>query len=217
MMDDLVDKLQLLQYDIDERAKKNKRFTPCSRFYFVQPDRNAHAQFNYFMDLVMFLTSKCQREFVVDTYDDPNTCVNKLLLLLKSMSIEINFSAAKVKLGHGEAVVVVLSRLADEALEVTKFRWSSPIYPKEEFADEAQVDEEAEVDDDGGVEENVPLETMMGNEEEEENVLYREMHHKTGKNPADLDESQHEIIQATVRRHVLFSILTDADEHTTIM
>lgn len=191
MMDDIVDKLQLLEYEKNMALVKKKRCMPCSRFYFCLADSNANAQFNYFMDLVMFLTQQCQRDFIVDKYDDPNTSVNKLLLLLKSMSIEINFSAAKVKLGHGEAVCTVLQRLSDVALEQTKFQWTAPSYPKEEFADEAEVDEDAEVD--GGVEENLNLDTN----EEEEVVLYSEK--QTGKHPADaLDESQHEIIQATV-------------------
>ena len=116
-MEDVLEKLKLLRYDHELGSKK--KFTPCSRMTFaVQDSNNASRQFKFFMEIATFLLQVCKQEFAVDKYDDPTSSVNKLLLTLKTMSIDIDFPAGKLKQGYGEAVCVTLQKLCNQVCVV---------------------------------------------------------------------------------------------------
>lgn len=182
-MEDVLEKLKLLDYESELSTKK--KFTPCTRLTFaLQDTSNASRQFKFLMDICSFLLTKCNEEFAVDKYDDPTSSVNKLLLVLKNMSIEVDFPATKIKQGYGQAVCLTLQKLTDRALSANGFNFAKPEYPKEEFADEAEVDEEAEVEAD----EEIP-------EQEMEEEIYSQV---AGNEKEPLEESQKEIILATV-------------------
>ena len=70
------------------------------------------------MDIVSFLLGIYKQEFSVDKYDDPTTSVNKLLLILKTMSIDVDFPVVKIKQGYGEAVCVTLQKLCNQVSEI---------------------------------------------------------------------------------------------------
>ena len=74
---------------------------------------------------------------------------------------------------------------AGQALNERGFAYARPDYPKEEFADEAEVDEDAEVD----AEEDIP-------EQEVEEEIYSEA---IRSKEDEFEESQKEIIVASVR------------------
>ncbi|EEY64684.1 Intraflagellar Transport Protein 57 [Phytophthora infestans T30-4] len=195
LMGNVLEKLRVLQYD--REFGKKKSFVPFNetQFAIMNAGTNASAQFKSFLDLVTFLLKSCGQDFVVDKYDDPNTSVNKLILTLKTLGFPLDFPASKLKLGYGEAVCAALDFICDQALTARRFDWPRPQYPKEDFADEAEVDEEAEVDttndDDGNA--------QPGPEEEAEE-LYSDLirSDKTAEDQHDLDQSFQQMIMSEV-------------------
>ena len=183
MMDDIVLKLKLLEYPSSSKAL-------CNPTSFVLPS-NTTGQFKAYMDLIVFLMHACdEMDFTIDKYDDPMTSLNKLMSSCTKLNIEHNFPLTKYKGGYGEANITLLSALCTKALVSKSFTFAIPVYPKENFAENAQVDEDAEIDDDDddGVEENV----------HEEEILYSDLNRPTAENADDLDESYNQIITATV-------------------
>ncbi|ETW08581.1 hypothetical protein H310_01130 [Aphanomyces invadans] len=180
-MGNALEKLRILGYEKEMSKKKN--FVAFTDTQFALVAQNASAQFKSFLDVVVFLMKVCEQDFVVDKYDDPNTSVNKLILSLKILGFPLDFPAAKLKQGYGEAVCTTLEFICDKALAARGFAWAKPNYPKEEYAEEAEVDENLEVE----AEDEVPI------EEEEE------MYTTRGKvEDNDLEESTKQIILTTV-------------------
>ncbi len=66
----------------------------------------------------MWLMKKCEVDFSVDKYDDPNTSTNKMILTLKNMGFELDFAASKLRAGCGEAVGSVLIFLCDKVPKI---------------------------------------------------------------------------------------------------
>ncbi|OWZ22252.1 Intraflagellar Transport Protein 57 [Phytophthora megakarya] len=191
-MGNVLEKLRVLQYE--RELGKKKSFTPFheTQFAVVSTGVNASAQFKSFLDLATFLLKSCSQDFVVDKYDDPNTSVNKLILTLKTMGFPLDFPASKLKLGYGEAVCAALDFICDQALAARRFDWPRPQYPKEEFADEAEVDDDAEVDTANDDDNNAP----PGEEETEE--MYSDLIRsgKTAEGQHDLDQSFQQMIMS---------------------
>ena len=70
-----------------------------------------------------------QRDFFCrDSYDDPNTVSNKLMLALRQLDFKSSFPSQKLKQAHGEAVCSVLEFLTDRALDAKGFKWGIPVY-----------------------------------------------------------------------------------------
>ncbi|KAJ0397689.1 hypothetical protein P43SY_002395 [Pythium insidiosum] len=186
LMGNVLEKLRILNYE--REMGKKKSFTPYVETQFAVLSGNASTQFKGFLELVVFLMKQCNQEFVVDKYDDPNTSVNKLILALKVMGFPLDFPASKLKLGYGEAVCAALEFICDKALAARNFGWPRPCYPKEDFADEAEVDEDAEVD---AAADDVPVEA------EEEEELYSDMVRAKVEDNA-LEESYQQMIVSEV-------------------
>ncbi|KAF0698776.1 Aste57867_10634 [Aphanomyces stellatus] len=181
-MGNALEKLRILGYEREMSKKKN--FVVFTDTQFALPAQNASAQFKSFLEVVVYLMKVCEQDFAVDKYDDPNTSVNKLILALKMMGFPLDFPAAKLKQGFGEAACTTLEFICDKALAAKGFTWAKPNYPKEEYAEEAEVDENLEVEAD----DEVPV------EEEEEIYVAR----GGGAEDNDLDESTKQIILTTV-------------------
>lgn len=194
LMGNVLEKLRVLQYD--KELGKKKSFVPYSetQFAVLGSGTNASAQFKSFLDLVGFLLKSCGQDFVVDKYDDPNTSVNKLILTLKTLGFPLDFPASKLKLGYGEAACAALDFICDQALAARRFDWPRPQYPKEDFADEAEVDEDAEVDtandDDAG--------GLQGGEEEAEEMYSDLVRAKAAEDHHELDQSFQQMIMSEV-------------------
>ncbi|CCI46550.1 unnamed protein product [Albugo candida] len=156
MMSSALEKLRIMSY---EKDMKKKNFVAYNPMQFAYLNTSASAQFKLFLELICYLMKQCDQDFVVDKYDDPNTSVNKLILSLKSMGFPLDYPASKLKLGYGEAACEAIDFLCDKALEARNFTWTRPTYPKEDFADEAEVDVDAEVEtnDDINVEDDEDL------------------------------------------------------------
>ncbi|OQR99027.1 Intraflagellar Transport Protein 57 [Achlya hypogyna] len=188
LMGNVLEKLRILGYDKELSKKKN--FVPYTDTQFALAATNSSAQWKSFVDLVVFLMKLCEQEFVVDKYDDPNTSVNKLILALKMMGFSLDFPATKLKQGYGEAVCAALEFICDKALAARGFNWTKPKYPKEEYAEEAEVDEHLEVDAD---DDDVVV-------EEDEELYTDTIRAKTEE--SELEESTKQIIIAAVRFRV---------------
>jgi len=191
VMEDVLEKLKVLNYEADFCAKKNRK--PLSRTYFAlkpqKPD-NPSIQLACFLKLVAWLMGLCGKEFIIDKFDDPTTSVNKVMVDLKHLGFELDFPAQKLRQAHGEAVCSVLNFLCDKAFQKRNFSWKglAPIYPEEDFADDADVDEDADV---GMIEDDVA-------ESSEEEVMYSQLVQQERMKKAQAQSGSNEIMQSGI-------------------
>ncbi|XP_041373379.1 intraflagellar transport protein 57 homolog [Gigantopelta aegis] len=140
VMEELLDKLRLLDYEKDFVRKLNLK--PISRHYFAIAT-NSGEQFYKFSSLAAWLLRVAGKEFdQPQEYDDPNATVSGILEEVRRFGHSVDFPPSKLKQGCGEHCIYVLDRLADEALKQTNFTWHRPVYPEE------QMDEENIIEDD---------------------------------------------------------------------
>jgi len=186
MNDELVDMLMLVDY---ETKFCNQELKPLARTFFAYPATNTALQYRYFTQLVVWgLTlapGHAKAEW--DEYDDPNTVITSMLVILKDMGIQVNTVPAKLKQAHGDGVCQVLHGLFKEILRTTH-QWGMPLYPDENLADEADVDSDAEVNSVG--------EDEMPADGEEDDLMYKEDELK--KPEENSDDGDHAILQNTI-------------------
>lgn len=143
IMEELLDKLRLLDYDKEFSRKMNLK--PISRHYFAI-QTNPGEQFYMFTSLSAWLLRKAGRQFEQpQEYDDPNATISSILDEVRKYNHAIDFPPSKLKQGVGEHCIYVLDRLADEALKSTSFTWSRPSYPEEEMDEENIVEDDSEL------------------------------------------------------------------------
>ncbi|XP_078590345.1 intraflagellar transport protein 57 homolog [Branchiostoma floridae x Branchiostoma japonicum] len=143
VMDDLVDKLKLLQYE--DGFIRGWGFKPITRHYFAIPT-NPGEQFYAFTSLCAWLITKCGKHFdQPQEYDDPNATISNILDEVRRLGGAVDFPPSKLKQGCGEHAVYILDKLADEAMTSTGFTWDKPVYPEEEMEEETMVDDDAEL------------------------------------------------------------------------
>mmetsp|Transcript_27077 Transcript_27077/g.62617 ORF Transcript_27077/g.62617 Transcript_27077/m.62617 type:complete len:402 (+) Transcript_27077:57-1262(+) len=181
--DEVIDMLMLLDY---ETQFCNKELKPIPRTFFVYPYANTAYQFRYFTQLVGWCFKLLKREPDWDEYDDPNTVITNITVMLKNMNIQVNAVPGKLKAGFGDSVCQLLCDLCHEVLRQLGFEYSTPIYPDEGLADEAEVDSDAEI--------NSVAEDDMANDQEEDDLMYQEDEIKKA---ADSDDEK-QVLEATV-------------------
>lgn len=143
IMEELLDKFRLLDYDRDFSRKMNLK--PINRHYFAI-QTNPGEQFYMFTSLAAWLLRKAGRHFEQpQEYDDPNATISSILDEVRKYGHSIDFPPSKLKQGWGEHCIFVLDRLADEALKATSFSWSRPQYPEEEMDEENIVEDDSEL------------------------------------------------------------------------
>ncbi|CAH1261420.1 IFT57 [Branchiostoma lanceolatum] len=143
VMEDLVDKLKLLQYE--DGFIKGWGFKPLPRHYFAIPT-NPGEQFYAFTSLCAWLITKCGKSFdQPQEYDDPNATISNILDEVRRLGGAVDFPPSKLKQGCGEHAVYILDKLADEAMTSSSFTWDKPVYPEEEMEEETMVDDDAEL------------------------------------------------------------------------
>ncbi|XP_063848886.1 intraflagellar transport protein 57 homolog isoform X2 [Scylla paramamosain] len=170
VMDDLLDKLKLLNYDKEFIIEHKMK--PLNRHYFAIPT-NPGEQFYLFTSLAAWLICKAGRQMEPpQEYDDPNSTVSSILDHLRQLGVTVDFPPSKLKAGCGEHAIFVLDRLADFALKNSNFVWKKPTYPVEDTGgDGGEVEDESELTLDK-VEEEMMAEYEEQEEEEEENILH---------------------------------------------
>merc|ERR550537_1316483 len=125
---------------LDYEAKFcDKEMRPISRTFFAYPAANTAYQFKYFTQLVVWLLGMLRQKADWDEYDDPNTVITNMLVVLKDIGLQVNVVPGKLRQGYGESVCLVLQSLLREVLRITGFEWGKPTYPDEGMADEAEV------------------------------------------------------------------------------
>ena len=167
VMEDLLDKLKLLNYEREFAAEMRMR--PINRHYFVL-QTNPGEQFFVFSSLAAWLIRKTGRLFdTPQEFDDPNSTIANILDHVRRLGVTIDFAPNKLKQGFGEQALFVLDTLCDEALKSTNFEWQTPIAPVEDGNDDEDIyEEDAEVDIDR-VEEDM---AGVYSEEEEDDVMH---------------------------------------------
>lgn len=166
IMEDLLDKLKLLNYEKEFSAELRMR--PLNRHYFVL-QTNPGEQFFLFSSLAGWLIRKTGKHFdPPQEFDDPNSTVANILDHVRQLGVTIDFAPSKLKQGYGEQALFVLDTLVNEALKAVKFVWNSPIPPREEDVEDEEIDDDAEVDIDR-VEEDM---AGVYSEEEEGDILH---------------------------------------------
>ena len=115
MWENALERLKVLNYEV-EYCKGGKK--PFSRIHFIFPHpTNLNTQFEDFMDICSWLCYDITKDinfFKRDTFDDPNTASNKLLLSLRKLDFRGSFPVQKIKIAHGEASCTVLDFLTDK-------------------------------------------------------------------------------------------------------
>ncbi|XP_055723579.1 intraflagellar transport protein 57 homolog isoform X4 [Salvelinus fontinalis] len=147
VMEDLLDKLKLLDYEEEVLAKHNMK--ALSRHYFASSaymPSNPGEQFFMFTIIASWLINAAGRPFEQpQEYDDPNATVSNILSQLRAFGGLVDFPPSKLKAGSGEHVCYVLDRLAEEALKERVFSWKRPNYPTEEMEEESVMEDDAEL------------------------------------------------------------------------
>eukprot|EP00961_Rhodomonas_salina_P278077 3757195-Rhodomonas_salina.1 len=145
MMQDILDKLKILDYE-SKFADDQMNGKLLHQAYFAIPHPKPNEQFYYFTSLFTWLMRLNDLSFTrPEQFDDPNTTVANMMEAMKRARMSVDYAPQKVKQGYGEAVCVVLSLLCDAALEKAGFRIQAPVYPTDNYPEEAPVDEEEEV------------------------------------------------------------------------
>ena len=166
VMEDLLDKLKLLNYEKDFSAELRMR--PLNRHYFVI-QTNPGEQFFLFSSLAGWLIRTLGKKFdPPQEFDDPNSTIANILDHMRQLGATIDFAPSKLKQGYGEQALFVLDTLVDHALKTVKFIWNTPIPPREEDAEDEEIDDDAEVDIEK-VEEDM---AGVYSEEEEGDILH---------------------------------------------
>jgi len=145
MMQDILDKLKILDYET-KFAEEQMSSKLLHQAYFSIPHPKPNEQFYYFTSLFSWLMRLNHLTFQrPEQFDDPNTTVANMMEAMKRARLSVDYPMQKVKQGYGEAVCVVLSLLCDAALEKAGFKIGTPVYPTDNYPEEAPVDEDEEV------------------------------------------------------------------------
>ena len=150
VMDDIMDKLRLINYEVNFCAKYNKELIP--RYYFAcsiygydyNEDKNTTEtypiQFAYFYDLcnwLILITKQNVRLEILEEFDikfkkydkkKPHVNqMNDLIAELKNMDIKI-IKNSRFKYGYGEGICFALTQLCDKYLMAQNFIFEHPIF-----------------------------------------------------------------------------------------
>jgi len=177
--DEVIDMLMLLDYETRFCTKELK---PMSRAFFAYAAQNPAHQFKYFTQVVVWSLTLMKLQADWDEYDDPNTVITNMLVILKDCGVQVNAVPGKLKQGYGDSVCLVLHSLLREVLRRVGFEWGAPSYPDEGLADEAEVDSDAEIQSVG--------EDEMPGDGEEDDLMYQEEEVKKKGGDDDEDEDK---------------------------
>lgn len=123
---DLQLKLNLLGY-VDGFCR-DKDIAPFHKQYFALPSPNQSVQFSHFVSLAQYLLGQCNRKFQIDKMEDPPSIVNRLVMELRDIGLELDFPPMKLRTGNGLPVVKVLCFLVERALDLMGFTFEKPRY-----------------------------------------------------------------------------------------
>lgn len=126
MMELIVDKLKLLNYDREFCKSRSPPWPHLHKFYFTLPLANRNEQFLYFSTLVSWLFRLLGSQFAPPSeIDDPNVTCSKIMMELMSLGFAVpNWPPARLKQGYGDAVCNVLDALCSLVLHAIKYEFT---------------------------------------------------------------------------------------------
>lgn len=151
-MDDLVDRLKMLNYEVDFCQNYGKgNFKPLTRTYFALPSDNPNAQFFYFTSLASWLMGLCGRKMAPPgQFEDPNSSSTNILYEMKQLELSVkDLAPNRLRTGNGESILQVLAMLVDRAQIAKDFQYRSIEYPAETTG-AMQVEEVGDADSTAG-------------------------------------------------------------------
>ncbi|XP_015233813.1 PREDICTED: intraflagellar transport protein 57 homolog isoform X1 [Cyprinodon variegatus] len=147
LMENLLDKLKLLNYEEEVLVKHNMK--NLTRHYFVSSPylpSNPGEQFYMFTIIAAWLINVAGRPFPEpQEYDEPYANVSNILAELRAFGVKVDFPPSKLVSGSGEYVCLVLDHLANQALKKTGFTFRRPNYPEENQEEESVINDDAEL------------------------------------------------------------------------
>jgi len=170
-MDDLLEKLKMLDYESAFLKADGNNFKPLSRSYFAGASDNANMQFFYFTSLCAWMLNIAGRKDfeAPGQFDDPNASSTNLLNELRAMSLNVSgIPPNRIRPGHGDGVLTILHLLADRALLSRGFGFRSIEYPAPRTDIEERVgDEDAPVadDDPDAIDDNIAIDSESDEED----------------------------------------------------
>jgi len=155
LMEGLVEKLKLLDYELNFCTLRKPNWPALSKGYFALPpprQKDAAEQFYYFTHLASWLLRQAGHHHdAPKQFDDPNFVLSSLISSLKSAGFDTrNLSAPKLRTGSGDALCGVLDALVDLALEAKNFLFQprQPVVePEYEYPDADDMDVSDDEDD----------------------------------------------------------------------
>lgn len=164
-MEDVMEKLKLLNFEEDFLPKYDVKRTHFTRLFFAipTPGRNHAEQFDVLSKMIHWACSLCDHHYTCgDELTDPNTKAMTIIEQMQALGFAINVQPAKLKQGHGDHAVATLNGLLDVALEYKGFRWEPILHPADEEEEEA-------ADDQGDDADNLEIDDDIQEEEPESN------------------------------------------------
>lgn len=190
-MEDLSDKLKLLNYEVEFCPTITPPFKPLTKTFFQVPSDNANAQFYYFTSLTSWLmTTAGHNGFPPpDQFDDPTATATTILQEIKALGLPTkDLAPNKIRQGHGDTVLTILIMLVDKALLAKGFAFRPVIYPVSQGEDVQDVEDGRAGQALGGdagsdIDDNIDVDSEDGDD-----VLY--VHHRrAGGDDADDDDT----------------------------
>ncbi|GAX75055.1 hypothetical protein CEUSTIGMA_g2499.t1 [Chlamydomonas eustigma] len=170
-MEQLVDKLKLLDYEKDFCRRKKPYRKPLSRLYFALPlpSGSQSEQFFYFTGLASWLIGLAGGDLPAPKMeDDPNMSCNSIIAAARKLGFASpGFTPIKLTAGNGKEVCGVLDALADYVLEKRNFTFKLPKYQADTYPEEAADTGDAEDDQGGELEEDFAMPNYEDAQEEE--------------------------------------------------
>lgn len=162
VMEDIAEKLKLLNYEQEFCLKQNQR--PIPRNYFAVAAVAGGEQFFIFSSLLSWLLSICGRHFEAPLEDDdPNAVISNITGEIRSLGLNTDFPPSRLKTGYGGEVCYILDQLTDKALKAAHFQWDRPEHLEEDAQEESVEEDEEEPGDElgEGVEEDYEDEIIL--------------------------------------------------------
>lgn len=173
-MENIVEKLKMLDYEKDFCKQKRPPWPPLSKTYFAYPppSNNQNEQFFCFTSLSAWLLGLAGRNFQAPAqFEDPNAACSNIIMELKDAGFATpNFPPAKLKQGHGDAVCGVLDNLLDLVLERHITQWRRPFYQPDNYPEDADIEDESAGMD--GQKETGDIPDVSAEDEDEEEEAY---------------------------------------------
>eukprot|EP00758_Cryptobia_borreli_P002403 Tbor_TRINITY_DN3004_c0_g1::TRINITY_DN3004_c0_g1_i1::g.17377::m.17377/K04638/IFT57, HIPPI, ESRRBL1; intraflagellar transport protein 57 len=185
-MEDLIEKLKLLNYETEFCLTTKPPFKLLGRLYFMTPDTNVNAQFFYFTSLVAWLMKTAGHNGfpAPGQFDDPNATSTNIVEELRAMGLQTQGLAPnRIRQGSGEAVLLILAMLVDAALIATGFTFRPIVYPDEKAEDWDTFDTTR-----GGTHDPNEIDDNVAVDSEEEDEMYVVETGRHGGHSADHDE-----------------------------